>query len=107
MRGVEVHKFFFAFDLIDEGFVSAPPMFQFVLGVKWASPADTRTVEYLRSYLPAGSQWTAMGIGRDQMRMVAQSVTLGGHVRVGLEDNLYLRRGEFATKPSRAGTSQQ
>lgn len=87
----------FANQLVDEGLVIGKPMYQFVLGVKWGAPADTETVLYMKNLIPAGSLWTAMGIGRSEMPMVAQSVLLGGHARVGLEDNLYLKRGVFAT----------
>ncbi len=83
--------------LMNEGLLSQPPMFQFVLGVKWGAPADPSTILYMRSLLPAHAQWAALGTGRQQMRVLAQSAVMGGHVRVGLEDNLYLRRGEFAT----------
>jgi len=93
----EVGDLLFGNQLITEGLVEDPPFIQMVLGVKWASPADTRTVEYLKAYLPEGAIWTAMGIAREQMPMAVQSVLLGGHVRVGLEDNLYLSQGRFAT----------
>lgn len=83
--------------LIEEGIIDAPPLFQFVLGVLWGAPADTDTVRYMQNLLPAGAQWAALGIGALEMPMVAQSALLGGHVRVGLEDNLYLRRGVFAS----------
>lgn len=97
LEAFEVGDILFANKLVEEGLVDAPPLYQLVLGVKWASPADCRTVEYLHRFIPEGVQWGAMGIARDQMRMVAQSVLLGGNVRVGLEDNLYLERGVFAT----------
>jgi uncharacterized protein (DUF849 family) len=87
----------FANQLVAEGLVDDPPLYQFVLGVKWAAPADSATMMYLRSLLPASAQWAAFGIGRTQMPMAAQAVLLGGNVRVGLEDNLYLERGVFAT----------
>ncbi|HEV2271217.1 MAG TPA: 3-keto-5-aminohexanoate cleavage protein [Steroidobacteraceae bacterium] len=87
----------FANQLFQEGLVDVPALYQFVLGVRWAAPADTQTMLYLRSLLPAGAQWAAFGIGRSQMPMLAQAVILGGNVRVGLEDNLYLDRGVFAT----------
>jgi uncharacterized protein (DUF849 family) len=88
----------FANQLVREGLVDGPPMYQFVLGVKWAAPADTETVLYMRNLIDApGAYWTAMGIARDEFPVAAQSVLLGGHVRVGLEDNLYLDRGVFAT----------
>ena len=97
LEAFEVGDILFANQLVKEGVIDAPPLYQLVLGVKWGSPADPRSVEYLRQYIPEGVHWGAMGIARDQMRMVAQSVLLGGNVRVGLEDNLYLERGVFAT----------
>lgn len=87
----------FANQMIAEGLFQAPPFFQMVLGTKWGLPCDTETILYLRRLLPAGALWAAFGLGPMQMPMVAQSVILGGHVRVGLEDNLYLERGVFAS----------
>jgi uncharacterized protein (DUF849 family) len=83
--------------LISEGLIDGVPLFQFVLGVRWGAPADTRTVMYMRELLPQNSEWAALGTGRLQMPMVTQALLLGGNVRVGLEDNLYLKRGVFAT----------
>jgi uncharacterized protein (DUF849 family) len=83
--------------LIQEGLISGVPLFQFVLGVKWGAPADSRTLLYMRDLLPPKVLWAALGTGRLQMPVASQTVLLGGNVRVGLEDNLYLRRGEFAT----------
>ena len=87
----------FANQLVAEQLIESPPLYQFVLGVKWAAPATAETMLYLRSLLPSGAAWAAFGIGRSQMPMAAQAVLLGGNVRVGLEDNLYLERGKFAT----------
>jgi len=87
----------FGRNLIEEGLVDDPPFFQFVLGVKWGAPADPETIIYMRNLLPENAIWAALGIGRQQMPVVALSVLLGGHVRVGLEDNIYLDRGVFAT----------
>jgi uncharacterized protein (DUF849 family) len=87
----------FGKQLIDEGLISGPPLFQFVLGVLWGAPADTASVQYMKSLLPPDAEWAALGVGPLEMPMVAQSAMLGGHVRVGLEDNLYLKRGVFAT----------
>lgn len=87
----------FANELVREGFISDPPLYQFVLGVKWAAPADPETMIYLRRLLPPNAVWAGFGIGRQQMPMAAQAVLLGGNIRVGLEDNLYLERGVFAT----------
>jgi uncharacterized protein (DUF849 family) len=87
----------FGKQLIAEGLVDDPPLFQIVLGVKWCAPADAASLMYHRSLVPEGAHWAALGLGRDEMRIVAQSVLLGGNVRVGLEDNLYLSKGVFAT----------
>ncbi len=88
----------FANQLVKEGLVDGPPMYQFVLGIKWGAPADAASVTYMKNLIDApGAHWTAMGIARDEFPIAAQSVLLGGHVRVGLEDNLYLDRGVFAT----------
>jgi uncharacterized protein (DUF849 family) len=83
--------------MLEEGLFDRPPMYQFVTGTQWGLPSTPETLIYLRNLLPSGALWAAFGIGRMQMPMVAQAVLLGGNVRVGLEDNLYLRRGEFAT----------
>lgn len=83
--------------MIADGLIDPPPFFQMVLGTKWGLPDDTETILFLRRLLPPGALWAAFGIGRMQMPTVAQSVLLGGHARVGLEDNLYLRKGVFAT----------
>jgi uncharacterized protein (DUF849 family) len=87
----------FGKSLIAEGLISGVPLFQFVLGVKWGAPADSRTLLYMRDLLPWPAAWAALGPGRLQMPVVAQCTLLGGNVRVGLEDNLYLSRGVFAT----------
>ena len=87
----------FANQLRAEGLVENPPLYQLVLGVKWASPAEPASMCYLKSLLPVDAIWASFGIGRTQMPMLAQAVLLGGNVRVGLEDNLYLERGRFAT----------
>jgi uncharacterized protein (DUF849 family) len=88
----------FANQLVKEGLVDGRPMYQFVLGVKWGAPADAETILYMRNLIDVpGVHWTAMGIARDEFPVAAHSVLMGGHVRVGLEDNLYLDRGVFAT----------
>lgn len=87
----------FAKQLIAEGLIEAPPLFQFCLGIPWGAPVSTQTMAYLVGELPAGAVWAGFGIGRLEFPMVAQAVLLGGHVRVGLEDNLYLERGVYAS----------
>jgi len=83
--------------LIEEGLIDGPPFFQFALGVKWGIPSGLESIQFMRSILPEGAVWGAFGIAREEMPMVASSALMGGHVRVGLEDNLYLSRGVFAT----------
>jgi uncharacterized protein (DUF849 family) len=82
--------------LIEEGLIDGVPVFQLCLGIPWGAPADTRTMAAMVDLLPTSAHWAAFAISRMEMPFVAQSLLLGGHVRVGLEDNLYLRRGVFA-----------
>jgi uncharacterized protein (DUF849 family) len=82
--------------LIETGHVKPPGMFQICLGIAWAQPATPEAMLYMRSLLPPESPWFAFGISLYQFPMVAQAVLLGGHVRVGMEDNIYLERGKLA-----------
>lgn len=83
--------------LLSEGLIDQPALFQLCLGIKYGAPATPQAMKAMRDALPPGSLWSAFGLGRMQMPMVAQAVLLGGNVRVGLEDNLYLERGVPAT----------
>ena len=83
--------------LIKEGLIDDPPWVQICLGIPWGAPADTTTMKTMSEMLPAGAVWSGFGIGQNQMPMVAQAMLLDGNVRVGLEDNLYLERGVFAS----------
>ncbi|WP_257350840.1 3-keto-5-aminohexanoate cleavage protein [Pseudalkalibacillus decolorationis] len=87
----------FAKQLIDEGLIDGNPMFQFCLGIPWGADADAETMLYMRNKIPENASWSAFGIGRMQMPIAAQSALLGGNVRVGLEDNIYLDKGVLAT----------
>lgn len=87
----------FAKQLLKEGLLDDPPLFQLCLGIPWGAPADTGTMKAMVDNLPPGAHWAGFGIGRMQMPMVAQAMLLGGHVRVGLEDNIWLDRGVHAT----------
>lgn len=87
----------FANQLYQEGLLDGDPLFQFCLGIPWGAAADAETLAYMKSRVPAGSKWAGFGIGRMQMPMAAQAVMQGGNVRVGLEDNLYLKKGQLAT----------
>jgi uncharacterized protein (DUF849 family) len=83
-------------DLIAEGVLQGPGLFSLVLGVKYGFDASSETMLYGRSLLPPGAIWSGFGIGRAEFPMVAQAYLFGGHVRVGMEDNLYLSKGVLA-----------
>ena len=87
-------------DMIARGQIESPAFFQLCLGIEWGAPATPAALQYMTSLLPDGATWGAFGIGREEYRVAAQCVLSGGHVRVGLEDNLYLSRGVLA--PSNA-----
>ena len=89
----------FANQMIKEGLLR-DPLFQLCLGIPWGAPADTTTMKAMVDNLPSGATWAGFGIGRMQMPMAAQAVLLGGHVRVGLEDNLWLDKGVPASNGS-------
>jgi 3-keto-5-aminohexanoate cleavage enzyme len=74
----------------------APMQFNFVLGVPGCTPATVGNLNWLVSNIPAGSTWTATGIGRHAFTLAAPAIMMGGNVRVGFEDNLYLERGVLA-----------
>ena len=86
----------YARHLLDKKVLSSPPLFQLCLGIPWGAPAAVESMLYMRDLLPSDATWAAFGIGAAQFPMVAAAALLGGHVRVGLEDNLYLERGVFA-----------
>src|SRR6201990_1353395 len=83
-------------DLIAERVLQGPGLFSLVLGVKYGFNASSANMIYARSLLPPGAIWSGFGIGRAEFPMVAQAYLLGGHVRVGMEDNLYLSKGVLA-----------
>lgn len=92
-------------ELIEKGLVATPPLFQICLGIPWGAPATPEAMLAMRGHLPGDAVWASFGIGAAQFPMVAQAVLAGGHVRVGFEDNLYLRRG--APAPSNAALVEQ
>jgi uncharacterized protein (DUF849 family) len=87
----------FAKQMFKEGLLDAPPLFQICLGIPWGAPADTVSMKAMVDNLPEGANWSGFGIGRNQMPMVAQAAILGGNVRVGLEDNIWLDKGVHAS----------
>ena len=93
----ELGQIWFAKQLIKEGLIDEPPLFQLCMGIPWTAEANSENMLALRNMLPENSVWAGFGISRMQMPMVAQAMILGGNVRVGLEDNLYLKRGVLAS----------
>ncbi|NNE95977.1 MAG: 3-keto-5-aminohexanoate cleavage protein [Acidimicrobiales bacterium] len=87
----------FAKQLVDEGILDAPALVQLCMGVPWGAPNDLNTFMAMVNNIPDSWTWSAFSLGRDQMPYVGAAVLAGGNVRVGLEDNLYLDRGVFAT----------
>lgn len=86
-----------ALRLIDEGKLRPPFWFQFVLGVRGGSPGTVKQLVHMVDMLPPGAQWSVCGIGRAQLPLGVTAMTMGGHVRTGLEDNLYYHKGQLAT----------
>lgn len=82
--------------LINEGLIAGPGVWQLCLGVKGGATADPSTITYLLERLPEGAYWSLLGVGRHQLSVNLFSLAFGGHVRTGLEDNVYYRRGELA-----------
>ncbi len=87
----------FAHKLIEEGLIDGPPMFQLCLGIPHASPATPEILNVMKNLLPDNARWSAFGISRWEFDIVAQAACQNGNCRVGLEDNLYIRKGEFAS----------
>ena len=80
-------------DLIADGTVDGPGLYTFVMGVKYGLNTDPATLLYMRDQLPSGAIWAAFGISRAEFPIAAQAWLLGGHIRVGMEDNIYLEKG--------------
>jgi uncharacterized protein (DUF849 family) len=83
-------------DMFADGSLKGPGLFSLVLGVKYGFNASPETMMYGRDLLPPGAIWTGFGIGRAEFPMVAQAYLFGGHVRVGMEDNLFMSKGVLA-----------
>ncbi len=93
----ELGHIWFAKQLLKEGLIDTPPLFQLCMGIPWTAEANTENMLAFRNMLPENAHWAGFGISRMQMPMVAQAMILGGNVRVGLEDNLYLEKGVLAS----------
>ncbi|MDX9917586.1 MAG: 3-keto-5-aminohexanoate cleavage protein [Gudongella sp.] len=84
----------YALSFHKQGFIKAPMHFDFVLGVQMAATA--RDLAFMVDSIPPGSTWTAAGMGRFQFQIAALTIVMGGHVRVGFEDNTYIEKGVLA-----------
>lgn len=80
--------------LMADGDLEGPGLYSIVMGVRYGFDASPETLLYARNLLPRGAAWTGFGIGRSALPMVAQSWLLGGNVRVGMEDTVYISKGE-------------
>lgn len=85
--------------LVHKGLLSTPLHFDFVLGAPGAMPGAVRNLVFLSESIPAGSTWTVAGIGKAELPLATAAIAMGGHVRVGLEDNLFMPDGSHATNP--------
>jgi len=85
--------------LRSKGYLKTPLHFQFVLGAPGSMPASVRNLSFLADSIPAGSTWTVAGIARAEIPLAAAAIVMGGHVRVGLEDNLHMPDGTPASNP--------
>jgi 3-keto-5-aminohexanoate cleavage enzyme len=86
-----------AMDLVQKGLAVPPLHFDFVMGLKGAMPASIENLVHLKNSIPRDATWTVAAIGAAQLEMGIHAILMGGHVRVGLEDNIYYRKGELAT----------
>lgn len=80
-----------------KGMVQGPFHYQFVLGVLGGMEATVKNLVYLKDMLPEGATWSAFGLGKEHLSIMYATLALGGHIRVGLEDNVYYSKGKLAT----------
>lgn len=90
-------------NLVDKGVLKSPALVQLCMGVPWGAPDDLNTFMAMVNNVPSDWNWSAFSIGRNELPYVAAAVLAGGNVRVGLEDNLYLKRGVLATNEDLVG----
>ena len=100
IEAFELGHIWLAKQLMAEGLIDKPALFQLCLGIPWGAEATTEAMVAMRNHLPPDCNWAGFAIGRNQMAFVAQAVLLGGNVRVGLEDNIWLDKGVYASNGS-------
>jgi 3-keto-5-aminohexanoate cleavage enzyme len=82
--------------LLDEKKIDSPPHFQLVLGTPWGAPASPKSLLNLHDYIPPTATWSVIGIGKGHLPMSMMALAMGGHIRVGMEDNIYYSKGILA-----------
>lgn len=82
--------------MFEEGKLEAPLHFQFVLGTPWGAPATPKSLLHLLEHIPPESTWSVIGIGKGYLPMALMALIMGGHIRVGMEDNIYYDQGVLA-----------
>lgn len=85
-----------AVDLIKRGLINSPPYFQMCMGVKWGIEASPENLLFMKSKLPQDALWSVLGTGKSQIPMITMGILMGGNVRVGFEDNIFIKKGLLA-----------
>jgi 3-keto-5-aminohexanoate cleavage enzyme len=92
----DVGHIYQAIDLIQRGLIIDPPYFQLCMGARWGIDATPENLIFMKDKLPAKAVWSVLGVGRHQFPMITMAMLLGGHARVGFEDNFYIKQGVLA-----------
>lgn len=92
----DVGHIYQAYDLIQKGFIDNPPYFQLCMAVKWGMEASPENLLFMMNKLPSNALWSVLGVAKAQLPMITMGILLGGHIRVGFEDNIYLEKGVLA-----------
>jgi 3-keto-5-aminohexanoate cleavage enzyme len=92
----DVGHIYQAVDYIQKGLFDHPPYFQLCMGTKWGIEATTENLLFMKNKLPPDALWSVLGVGRTQLSMITVGILLGGNIRIGFEDNIYLKEGILA-----------
>jgi 3-keto-5-aminohexanoate cleavage enzyme len=92
----DVGHIYQAIHYIERGLIENPPYFQLCMGTRWGIEATPENLLFMKSKLPSDARWSVLGVGRAQLQMITMAILLGGNIRVGFEDNIYLREGVLA-----------
>jgi uncharacterized protein (DUF849 family) len=92
----DVGHIYQAHGLIEMGLIEDTPYFQLCMGVKWGIEATAENLLFMKNRLPSNAKWSVLGVGKDQLTMITMGIILGGNIRVGFEDNIYIKKGVLA-----------